>query len=413
MDSAFIGASQTLSIDVADKHNGIRQVWVAIFKDGKETVLLDKEFPSSNIFTGGAFREQSLDLPLDAEALGLKDGKAMLRMVARDYSWRKWGKGNQDYQEHEVLIDTTAPDISIESPALYLNQGGSGVVIYQLSEDCPTSGVLVGEDFFPGYGGHSKDPLMRIAFIALNYKQGKKTKLKVTATDFAGNQGVTGLARHINARRFKRDKISLNNNFLSWKMPEFSSQVSAPPNARFIDTFLKVNRDLRQKNFEEIVKITSKSEPRLYWKGHFPRLRGWANRAGFADHRSYIFKGKTVDKQVHLGIDLASYEKSEVPAANNGKVVFAQKLGIYGRTVIIDHGFGLFSLYAHLSKMNVSPGKEVSKGDVIGRTGKTGLAGGDHLHFSMLVHHTFVNPKEWWDPNWVKNNIHSKIESME
>jgi murein DD-endopeptidase MepM/ murein hydrolase activator NlpD len=413
MASSSLGASQTLSIDVADQQNGIRQVWVAIFKDGKETVLLDKLFPSANIMMGGAIREQSIDLPVEPQALGLKDGKAMLRMVARDFSWRKWGKGNQQYQEHEVMIDTRSPEINVTSPALYLTQGGAGVVIYKLSEDCPTSGVAVGDDFYPGYSGAFKEPLARMAFIALSHKQGKGTQLAVTATDYAGNQGRVGLAAHIKAKRFKKDKISLSDNFLNWKMPEFKSQVEAAPGASLIDTFLRVNREMRRKNYEEIVKVTSQSEAKMHWKGAFVRLPGSANRAGYADHRKYIYKGKTVDQQTHLGADLASLKKSPIPAANNGKVVHADQIGIYGRTVIIDHGFGLFSLYAHLSNIDVSVGRMVSKGDIIGNTGTTGLAGGDHLHFSMLVHHTFINPIEWWDSHWVQDNILTKTGSVQ
>jgi murein DD-endopeptidase MepM/ murein hydrolase activator NlpD len=116
-----------------------------------------------------------------------------------------------------------------------------------------------------------------------------------------------------------------------------------------------------------------------------------------------------VDHQVHLGIDLASTAHSPIPAANGGRVAFAQELGIYGKTIVIDHGLGLFSLYGHLSRMGVAKDQMVSKGEIIGSTGSTGLAGGDHLHFSMLVHDTFVNPVEWWDPAWIKNNISEKF----
>jgi murein DD-endopeptidase MepM/ murein hydrolase activator NlpD len=413
MASTALGASQNLSIDVSDPKSGIRHVWVAIFKDGKETVLLDKLFPSANLFMGGAIREQSIDFPVEPRALGLKDGKAMLRMAVRDYSWRKWGKGNQQYQEHEVLIDTRAPDIDVISPALYLTQGGAGVVIYKLSEDCPTSGVSVGDDFYPGYGGQFKEPLTRLAFIALNHKQGKDTKLAVIATDYAGNQGRVGLYRHIKARQFKRDRISLSDDFLNWKMPEFTSQGATSPGAPPIAAFLKVNRELRRKNYEEIVKVTSKPETQMIWKGAFVRLPRSANRAGYADHRNYFYKGKIIDEQTHLGIDLASLQQSPIPAANDGKVVHTDTIGIYGRTVIIDHGYGLFSLYAHLSAIDVTLGQMVAKGDIIGKTGKTGLAGGDHLHFSMLVHHTFVNPIEWWDAGWIKNNILIKLQSVQ
>ena len=113
-----------------------------------------------------------------------------------------------------------------------------------------------------------------------------------------------------------------------------------------------------------------------------------------------------------MGIDLASLAHSPVPAANTGKVVFADQLGIYGGTIVIDHGLGLFSMYSHLSQLSASVGQVVEKGQIIGATGQTGLAGGDHLHFGIMIHQTFVNPVEWWDGQWVKNNITSKIEAV-
>ena len=148
----------------------------------------------------------------------------------------------------------------------------------------------------------------------------------------------------------------------------------------------------------------------MLWQGSFSRLPNAANRARFADHRTYYYKGKQIDRQVHLGIDLASVSNSPVPAGNTGVVVFAQSLGIYGKTVILDHGYGLFSMYSHLSQIAVQVGDRVSSGDKLGRTGSTGMAGGDHLHFSILINDTFVNPVEWWDRKWIQNNVTSKIE---
>jgi murein DD-endopeptidase MepM/ murein hydrolase activator NlpD len=112
-----------------------------------------------------------------------------------------------------------------------------------------------------------------------------------------------------------------------------------------------------------------------------------------------------VDEQVHLGEDLASLVNSPVPAGNHGVVVLAEPLGIYGKTVILDHGLGLFSMYSHLSRIDVKAGDRVEKGKPLGLTGTTGLAGGDHLHFSILIHGEFVNPVEWWDPRWLKTQV--------
>jgi len=94
-----------------------------------------------------------------------------------------------------------------------------------------------------------------------------------------------------------------------------------------------------------------------------------------------------------------------VPAANTGRIVYAAFLGIYGNCVIIDHGLGLQSLYSHLDEISVTMGAQVNRGDIIGKTGTTGLAGGDHLHFGMVIGGLQVSPVEWWDDHWIKDNI--------
>lgn len=413
METAALGAERSLTLKVADPQNGIREIWVGILKDGKETVLLDKHFPAANIWMGGLTREETLSVPVDPRAQGITDGKAKLRMVVRDYSWRQWRAGNQNYQEREVIIDTRPPEIDVLSGPLYITQGGSGVAVYKLSEDCKSSGVQVGDVFYPGHHGSSKDEQVYIAFMALGYKQGSSTRLTVTATDFAGNEGRVGLQANIKARRFKHDTISISDSFLNWKMPEFVTQVPSMPGADMIDIFLQVNRELRRQNYEEMIQYTVHPDTQLHWKGDFLRLPGSANRAGYADHRKYLYKSKVVDEQDHMGVDLASVKNSPVPAANGGKVVMVDSVGIYGNTVMIDHGYGLFSTYSHLSASNVSKGQLVAKGDIIGKTGRTGLAGGDHLHYGMFVNQTFINPVEWWDSHWIKDNILSKIRSVQ
>jgi murein DD-endopeptidase MepM/ murein hydrolase activator NlpD len=233
----------------------------------------------------------------------------------------------------------------------------------------------------------------------------------VKAVDEAGNAAKAGVNHHIRKKAFKNDKIRISDRFLSWKVPELENETTAEANASPVEKFIKINRDLRQANYQQLNELVEKTTATKHWAGIFLRMPG-ANQAGFADHRVYNYRGKEIDRQVHLGIDIASVKQAPVPAANSGIVIFSGRLGIYGKTIILDHGFGLFSMYAHLTRSDVSEEQQVSKGDILGRTGSTGLAGGDHLHFSMLVHHTFVNPIEWWDAAWIKNNISSKIEAV-
>ena len=151
----------------------------------------------------------------------------------------------------------------------------------------------------------------------------------------------------------------------------------------------------------------------MLWSEVFLRQPDSAPLSSFADRRTYKHDGTVIDSQTHLGFDLASLRQSPVVAENNGKVVFAENLGIYGNVVILDHGLGLFSLYGHLSSIGVAVGQSVQRGDSLGRTGETGLAAGDHLHFSIMVDGIHVDPIEWWDPKWVADHVTEKLKSFE
>ena len=150
----------------------------------------------------------------------------------------------------------------------------------------------------------------------------------------------------------------------------------------------------------------------MLWREAFSQLINTAVESRFADYRTYFYQGKEIDKQVHLGFDLASTANAPITAAQRGVVVHADYLGIYGNCVIVDHGLGVQTLYAHLSSMDVKVGDKVQKGQTLGRSGMTGLAGGDHLHFTVLVNGQAVNPVEWWDPKWIEDNIRPKLEGM-
>lgn len=298
------------------------------------------------------------------------------------------------------------------SQAHNVNLGGVGLVIYRLSESCPVSGILVDDAFYPGQSGHFKDPMIHLAFFALNHQKKTDAKILAKAVDVAGNTSKIGFYHHIRKKRFKEDKINISDRFLQRKLPEFGSLLPEKNNFSEIEKFLWINSELRKATYDKVVEICSKSDTVMHWEGAFLRLPNSKRMAGYADSRDYLFGGQVVDHQFHLGIDLAGYGNDVVPAANNGRVVFRDYLGVYGKTVIIDHGFGLFSLYSHLSQLSVDDGQFVNKGEPIGRTGMTGLAGGDHLHFGMFVHNTYVNPVEWWDLHWIQDNVTSKIEAI-
>jgi len=403
-----LGVSQDLVLTAADPANGLRRVRLVLAAGGEEKVLLEESFPGGGIFGSPPVREVTRRVRLEPKSLKVSDGPGRLSASATDHSWRSWGSGNRVVLEREIKVDTQPPRLEVVSRSHNLNQGGAGLILYRVSESPAETGVVVGDHVFPGRPGGLPDPSIHLAFFAIPHDQGPGVRMALRAVDEAGNRTETSFHYHVNPRSFRRDTIDLPERFVADKAAELAPP-EAVPGGGALDRFLHVNRRLREENYQVIARLVGDSRDRLLWEGAFLRLPAAANRAGFADQRSYRYRGKVVDHQVHLGVDLASTEQAPVPAANSGVVAFADFLGIYGNTVIIDHGHGLFTMYSHLSRMRVEAGRPVRKGEEIGRTGVTGLAGGDHLHFSVLVHDVFVNPVEWWDPRWIDHNIAGKL----
>jgi hypothetical protein len=410
--SDSLGESQTLQVSVSDEGSGLRSLRVVLEKNKKEIPLLEKTFPSAGFGRGGEVKNETIPIPIEPKKLGFTDGQITLRVTLRDYSWRRWFHGNKKVLEKTLEIDTKPPEIEVLTSRNYVNMGGTGLVIFKVSEPCEKTGVRVGEDFYPGYSGYFKDPNIYLGFFALAYNQGPETTVMLQASDHAGNTSKAGFSLGIRKKIFKKDTITISDDFLNRKMPEFDLGPGSE-NLSPVEKFIKVNRDIRKASYEKVSALANQTENVLYWEDIFLRFPNSSPMAGFAETRDYLYNGQKIDQQTHMGIDLASTIHAPVPAGNRGKVAFAETLGIYGRTVVLDHGFGLMSMYSHLSRIDVKPGDKLEKGDILGATGTTGMAGGDHLHYAMMVYTTYVNPTEWWDPHWIRDNITAKIKSVQ
>ena len=412
LTAPFVGEPREILIDISERGRGLQSIRVFVSQDGRETLLEDVQFEGSMLWSGSGLASYRLPLTLDPRKLSLKEGEAQMRIEVRDFSWRNWWHGNLTMEDLPLVVDTRAPQIEVLSRLHYVNQGGSGVVVYRLSETCPVHGIAVGDQFYPGFQAGGQDPQLMTAFFAVAYDQGDDTLVRATATDLAGNRTQMGFHCRIKGKSFRQDVLDIPESFIRDKMMPLLAEAdgAGPVETDLEKVFLAVNRTMRQDNYETLTQLGRQTIPERLWDGVFLRLPKAANRAQFADHRVYRYNGAVIDRQVHLGADLASLQHSPVPAANSGRVVFADKVGIYGNTVVVDHGFGLFSLYSHLSAIEVKPGDRVEKSAILGKTGVTGLAVGDHLHFGMMVHNTFVNPVEWWDDHWINDNIMTKLK---
>ena len=316
----------------------------------------------------------------------------------------------------DIQVKLDPPTIFVMSTHHYVNHGGSELVVYRVSPPDSQSGVRVGGTVeyagFPVPG--STNPELKMAFFALLHEQDIKTPIVAFARDEVGNEVTTAFVDTVFPKPFRRSRIALDDRFLQRVVPEIlrrSPDLAAPAND-LPGAFLKINGELRRQNAQQIEDLARKTSPSRQWQGPFAQLGNSQVEAGFADHRTYLYQAKEVDNQVHLGFDLAVTAAVPVIAANSGTVLHASWLGIYGNCVIVDHGMGVASLYGHLSSIDVKPGDTVEKGRVLGRSGMTGLAGGDHLHFTMLVGGRPVNPVEWWDSHWIEDRVERKLKAL-
>jgi len=406
----FLGGPVDIAFHAVDQKSGIKQVVITLEQGGGIFQLFNKSFPRQAWLSKAGPAEVKETITLDAKHAGAKDGKAELIIAINDFSLNGILRGNATVARFPVTIDTKPPRVTVQHAQKYITPGGSGIVVYNLSEPSDRHGVMIDSTFFQGYPINGSDKQF-ISYIALTWNSKKPENTRVIAIDQAGNEGKAIFSMHFKKAKEKKDRINVSDGFLNKKIPEFQEHYPDMQGSD-LEKYLFVNNKVRTSNAEKIAGICSNTLPDQLWHDRFIRMAG-AGKAGFADQRTYYYQGKPVDYQTHLGMDIASTERVAIKAANSGKVIFADYLGIYGNTVILDHGQGLTSLYSHLSRIDTTTDTMVDKEEVIGHSGTTGMAGGDHLHYSMLVHGIFVTPVEWWDQHWIDVNINNIINDSQ
>ncbi len=405
-----LGRTSTIDVHVADPETGLRWTRVEIESGGTRTVLASEDYPAAS-WRKSTAAETTISAPLQAVERKIPEGPATVRVYADDYSWLRWFRGEKPILEAQATIDLTPPTLEVLSTEHYVKVGGAEFLLYKVSSDAVQSGVQVDRYFFPGNTGLFADASIHAAFFSVPQDLDVKTIPKAVAVDAAGNRREVNFHTVVKPRKFADKTLVLDDAFLERKVPEILSATGSPAQPDLVQGYLYINRTIRKQSEERIHEITRTSAKTPLWDGAFLRQPNSSPLSGFADRRSYVYQGKQIDAQTHLGFDLASLRQSPVTAASNGTVVFAGPLGIYGDAVIIDHGLGIFSLYGHLSAITTQVGAGVQRGDTIGRTGETGLAGGDHLHFSVMLWGTHIDPVEWWDGKWIHDHVTAKIDA--
>jgi murein DD-endopeptidase MepM/ murein hydrolase activator NlpD len=395
----FIGARTPITLVLRASRGGVESVDIRLNQGGTRVNVAQQTFSG-----GPAGNEQRVQLIVAGGTLGLREGAANLEVRARDGFWRPIRVDDRMIANVPVMLDFTPPSLEILASTRYLSRGGGGLVAVR-ARGAARVGVNVGDMFFPGFPAGAPDTGLHAVLYALPWNLPPNAPVTATAQDEAGNAVSRALAVDIRPRRFPMDTIEVGEQFLASKMPELLPERGQIPPDQLLQAFLVVNRDKRKEGEEMKRRLAQKSKPTPLFEGAFLQPRNTKVFSNFAETRTYRYKGQDVDTQVHLGYDLASLKNSPIPAANSGVVVYAAPLTIYGNTVVVDHGWGLQTLYGHLSSIEVKEGDEVKKGQSLGRSGATGLALGDHLHFEVLIQGVSVTPVEWWDGKWIRDHV--------
>ncbi|HEX6976456.1 MAG TPA: M23 family metallopeptidase [Vicinamibacterales bacterium] len=395
------------SLDIVLEQNGKQ---VPLYSLGQATAEMKQDGPDKLHVTRDVGKGAVPELQTGAAKITVTAGRKVL------YGMRTLTSS----ASKDVQVRLERPRVAVLSNFHYINLGGSEMIVYTATPSDVESGVMVGDIEYRGFpaagakgipGFNIKDPNARIAFFALRFDQDLNTPMRLFARDEAGNTATANFDFKVFPKKFKNSRIEVSQALLDQVVPTIlQGTTEIKPTGEPIDQFVAVNSELRKKNNAKIASMAQQTSPDILWGGNvFHPFGNNAIESAFADYRTYVYNGKEVDQQVHLGFDLASFTNIPIVSANAGKVLFADELGIYGNCVIIDHGMGVQSLYAHLSSFDVKAGDMVQKEQQVGRSGRTGMALGDHLHFTMLVNGQMVNPVEWWDPHWIQDRILRKL----
>ena len=400
----YLGSGTEINFAVIDKKPGISSVKVYLVQNNKNLeVLEDIDFPEG-------LTDKSYDLKIDARKYGISQGKVKLVFVVEDSSILK----NKKTYSYDLEVDLTPPSLSILSSPAGIMNGGTGFVFYRTSSDVVKTGVKVGNLEFKCFNNIIDNPNIYGCAFPYPYYWNRKKSIVVFAIDKAGNKTSHALMYYFKKVKYRRSIINITDEFIETKVRPLSDKNIADP----VELFRYVNVQIRKRNEDLIHKVTSNvsiHEP--LFRTNFLQLRNSKVLGGFADYRKYRYKGRIIKgaDAYHKGLDMASIKNAPVQAAEDGQVVFTGFLGIYGNSVIIEHGMGVFTLYSHLAEIHVNKGDEVTRGTEIGLTDTTGLAVGDHLHFGVLVQGLEVHPIEWLDKNWIKTRFlepYKKIKSL-
>ena len=401
-----IGQATPITLHVSDRH-GIRRIAASVEQNGVYHGAWERTQPARRILWQRGLADTSWNFTVGTQAIPqLKDGKAQLVVEATSNDFR----GKTERVEREVTVVTRPPTLTVDPEQHYLYRGMADLVTFSVSGYWTEAGSRVGDQTFRSWPTPGGKPGL-FSLFAFAWDMPASTVPLVYATNPAGNQVTGQIAVQFPKKeqpKYRARDLQLDDRFIQKVVEELDPKGSGDPVSRFV----KINNEMRRANNKILSDLRLKTEGRFLWSEPFLQQHNSKVEANFADIRNYFYKGQKIDQQVHLGYDLSITQHVDVEASNDGRVVYAAPLGIYGNCIVVDHGYALQSIYGHLSQIGVHEGDIVKRGQILGKSGQTGMAGGDHIHFSMQLEGVQIDPKEWWDRHWINDHVRKRVDLL-
>lgn len=355
--------------------------------------------------------QKEIELKLEAPKVGMFHKGEDVKIIIEATDISKWNffNGNTLVQELNISVDTQRPIANVIANTYAITRGGSGVVVVEVKDDNLLDMYIT----FNDTTRYELTPFYKknfyVALIAWPMEQENFIGVSLVAKDKANNTTTTKVPLYIRNYNYKTEDLNVDDKFIESVSTEVLLNSNKAIDENLVARFLRSNLELRAENLAKIRKVSIGGMDTQMVDSFevipFRRLANSKTVAGYGDRRNYFYKGQQIDTQWHLGVDWASVKNAPIYTTNGGKVIFQDYLGIYGNTIIIEHGLGLATLYAHASNFAVNNGDFVKPNAHIANTGTTGAVFGDHLHFGVLVQGIEVNPLEWMDRDWIRTRI--------
>ena len=410
--SSGIGSENAIiHFKLSDAESGLDEVVVRGEQAGRKFELFKKQYKDEKVLS------DTIEVSFSGRELGLREGDFRISYAAFDRSFYS----NKINGSLDLTVDYSRTPVEVLTPQHNAVIGGIEFVFYSVKnpQELSLTGVKSGQDIYQGFPASDLNPAFKpfpnVYFalfpVPIDFDR-ETTRLLVFSKTAVGNMATAPFYYLIGPRGFPKRQVKLTSESVIARLDAIkpSKDVGTSPTDLAL-RFKSVYEELRAAELQELKAIWSSPQRERLWSTPFSHPTNGSIRSSFGEQRRYTIDSVDALNAPYEAIDMGSAKNSAVVAANRGKVVYVGDLPYSGKSVILDHGFGLASMYSSLGSTIVSIGDMVSGGQQIGVTGVSGFSFSDMLRFQIFLHGKAVTPIEWWDERWQQDHIEAKIKS--